>query len=144
VWETLSTVPHCGIYGKPWLALLHLGGNIGVFVAYMLIPAAIAYVWRKRRFGFHRKAQLFAAFIFFCGLGHALAITAWFYGWYWAEGVNMVVTAGVSLYTAGYVFYSIPKLLTIPTPEEHERLVEHIKQVVPDGWVAFYQSKDVG
>jgi hypothetical protein len=49
----------------------------------------------------------------------------------------------VSLYTAGYVFYSIPKLLTIPTPEEHERLVEHIKQVVPDGWVAFYQSKDV-
>jgi hypothetical protein len=141
VWETLSTVPHCGIYGKPWLALLHLGGSAGVWLAYMLIPAAISYVWLKRGFRFNFLAGLFAAFIFFCGLGHALYISASMFGWYWAEGVNMVVTAMVSLFTAGYVFYLIPRLLMIPTPEDHYRLVEHIKQVIPEGWVEYYQSR---
>jgi hypothetical protein len=142
MWETLSTVPHCGIYGKPWLALLHLGGSAWVFLAYMLIPAAISYVWIKRKFRFSFLAGLFAAFIFFCGIGHALYITASLYGWYWIEGVNMAVTAAVSLFTAWYMFYLIPMMLTIVTPDEHDRLIENIKRAVPDGWVEFYKNSN--
>jgi hypothetical protein len=142
MWETLSTVPHCGIYGNPWLALLHLGGSALVWLAYMLIPAAIMIVMVKRGFRFSFLAGLFAAFIASCGVGHLTYIAASLWGWYWLEGINMAITAAVSLYTAIYTFMLIPLLLTIPTPDDHRRLVENIKRAVPDGWVKFYQETE--
>jgi hypothetical protein len=143
MWETLSTVPHCGIYGKPELALLHLGGAAVVWLAYMLIPLAITIVMVKRGLHFNFLASLFAAFIISCGVGHALYITASLYGWYWLEGIHMAITAAISLFTAGYAFWLIPKLLTMPTPDQHRRLVENIKRVVPAGWVEFYEGTNL-
>jgi hypothetical protein len=112
-----------------------------VWLAYMLIPIAISIVWWKRGFSLNFLAILFATFIAACGLGHLTYIMAALWGWYWLEGANMLFTAAVSLYTAVVTFLLIPTMLKVPTPDEHQRLLEALERVVPDAWVEYYRER---
>jgi hypothetical protein len=127
--EFLSTVPHCALYGQPVIAALHLLGNLMIFFAYMAIPIAIEIVRRLRGIKFNALAALFAMFIFLCGLSHLLNIGAMLstkLGWYWAVGLNDVLTGLVSIGTAIYAFKLIPIMMEIPTPEQHALAQETI------------------
>lgn len=118
----LGEVPHCYLYGKPALVLLHLVGDLGTCMAYMLIPLAIETVRRMRELPFSWLAASFSAFIFFCGFGHFLGIMVMTQGngWYWVEGGNKLLTFMVSIYTAWRLFQLVPVFIRIPTPDEHE------------------------
>ena len=120
--EFLSTVPHCALYGRPMLAALHLIGNGMIFFAYMALPVAIEIVRRLKGIKFNALAALFAMFIFSCGMGHLMNIGAMLSAneeWYWAAGLNDVLTGLVSISTAIYAFKLIPIVMGIPTPEQH-------------------------
>jgi two-component system sensor histidine kinase/response regulator len=128
--DFLSTVPHCALYGQPVVAGFHFFGNLMIFLAYMAIPIAIEIVRRLRGIKFNALAALFALFIFLCGFGHLLNIGAMLsanLGWYWAVGLNDVLTGLVSLGTAIYAFKLIPTLMKIPTPEQHELMQETLE-----------------
>jgi hypothetical protein len=128
--EWLSTLPHCAIFGKPLLASLHIAGDFLTALSYALIPVAIAYVWIKRDFPFNSLAILFGLFITLCGLGHALSIWSMTTGTptaYWVEGSNKILIGIISILTAMYGFYIIPRLMRIPTPAQWEEALEIIK-----------------
>jgi hypothetical protein len=64
---------------KPWLVVLHAGSDLLIFIAYFAIPVAIWIFLRQRKnLELKRVAVLFAAFIFLCGLTHAVQmVTLW-------------------------------------------------------------------
>ena len=104
---------------KPWLIAMHAGSDFFIFIAYMAIPFAI-WLFVKKRNDLELKplALLFAAFIFLCGLSHAVqGLTLW---WpvYETQGYVKVATAIVSVATAAVIFPLIPKALAIPSPRQ--------------------------
>ena len=104
---------------KPWLISLHAGSDFLIFIAYMAIPVAI-WIFVKKRDDLELKplAILFAAFIFLCGLSHAVqGLTLW---WpvYETQGYVKAATAIVSVATAFIIFPLIPKALAIPSPRQ--------------------------
>jgi two-component system sensor histidine kinase/response regulator len=130
VWTFLSTTSHCAMYGKPWLVLTHVVGNMLVFLAYVWIPLSIWIVMQARGMKFTALAWLFAAFILLCGLGHLWHLGTVFSGsqaWYWWRSSWDIVTGIVSITTAVYCWKLIPVLMRIPTPEEHEANKETIE-----------------
>ena len=85
----------------------------------MAIPVAI-WIFVKKRDDLELKplAILFAAFIFLCGLSHAVqGLTLW---WpvYETQGYVKAATAIVSVATAFIIFPLIPKALAIPSPRQ--------------------------
>jgi hypothetical protein len=136
------------MYGKPWLTVGFIVGNAMVWGAYMAIPLAIGVVMQRREMKPHkyRLAWLFAAFILLCGMGHFWHLATIFSNdvfWYWWRSGWDILTGLVSAVTAVYCWKLIPALTSIPTPDEYRRLVEHIKRVVPEGWVEFYQKVEI-
>ena len=104
---------------KPWLISIHAGSDFLIFIAYMAIPVAI-WIFVKKRDDLELKplAILFAAFIFLCGLSHAVqGLTLW---WpiYETQGYVKAATAIVSVATAFIIFPLIPKALAIPSPRQ--------------------------
>jgi hypothetical protein len=123
--EWLSSLPHCLLYGRPFLSALHLAGDMATFAAYMLIPFAIEKVRRMRELPFNFLAVLFAAFICLCGFGHLFTVVSTVSGAlpaYWVEGINKALTGAVSLATAAYMIKLIPELIKIPTPNQWQEL----------------------
>lgn len=115
-----SYLPHFScLLGDPWLISAQILGNLLVFYAYVVIP--LTYVRAIRR---HKAVRLHAdmkavyvwtaVFVFCCALTHAIAIVTLFWGglWYWAQALLMILTGGVSLYTAIRVIPLIPKTLS--------------------------------
>jgi two-component system sensor histidine kinase/response regulator len=144
MWEALSTAPHCAMYGHPWMVVQYIIGNALVWGAYMAIPLAIMVVMVHRHMKFTKLAGLFAAFIMLCGMGHFWHLITVFdnsVAWYWWRGAWDVMTGLVSVVTATYCWKIIPALEAMPTLEEHRRLIENIKRVVPEGWIEYYQGR---
>jgi len=113
------------MYGRPWLVLTELFGNLATFLAYALIPLSIEVVRRRREVPFNRLAILFSLFILSCGIGHLFDVFAVFLGttWmYWIGALNDCLTGIVSLATAYYMFRLIPLLSSQIDPWEHEFL----------------------
>ena len=102
---------------KPWLVAIHASSDILIFGSYFAIPVAIWIFLSKRKdIALKPLAVLFAAFIFLCGLTHAIqAVTLW---WpvYEVQGYVKALTALVSLTTAVAIFPLIPKAVAIPSP----------------------------
>jgi PAS domain-containing protein len=108
---------------EPELIWLHVVSDACIAVAYFSIPFALAILVTKRRdlqFGWVYWA--FAVFIMACGLTHVLSIYTLWVPVYGIEGIVKALTAVASVFTAGALWPLLPKILTIPSPFELQKV----------------------
>lgn len=101
------------------LLFVFIVGNLGIAIAYFLIPLALRFFIGKRKdlpYGYMFK--LFAAFILSCGITHIVKVVTLYQPVYWLEAGLDFWTAGVSLLTAVLLFPLIPKALSLRSPKE--------------------------
>lgn len=108
---------------EPELIWLHVASDAIIAIAYFSIPFALTILVTKRRdlqFGWVYWA--FAIFIMACGLTHVLSIYTLWVPIYGIEGIVKAVTAAASIFTAGALWPLLPKILTIPSPFELQKV----------------------
>ncbi|MBW7974266.1 PAS domain S-box protein [Bradyrhizobium sp. BR 10289] len=108
---------------EPELIWLHVVSDALIAAAYFSIPFALAILVTKRRdlkFGWVFWA--FAVFIMACGLTHVLSIYTLWVPIYGIEGLVKAATAVASVFTAGALWPLLPKILTIPSPFELQKV----------------------
>ncbi|MBZ8133092.1 sensor histidine kinase [Afifella sp. IM 167] len=104
---------------NPWLVGLHALSDLFIFLSYSAIPAAIVIFLRRRpdiRLSY--IPVLFAAFILLCGLTHLLGLITLWLPIYELQGLIKALTAIVSVTTALVIFPLIPKLVSLPSPQQ--------------------------
>ncbi len=105
----------------PALLLVLIIGNIGIALAYFLIPLALRFFVGKRKdLPYPYMFKLFAAFILSCGLTHLAKVWTLYHADYWVEAALDLWTALVSLLTAVLLLPIIPKALALRSPAELE------------------------
>jgi PAS domain S-box-containing protein len=108
---------------EPELIWLHVISDACIALAYFSIPFALTILVTKRRdlqFGWVYWA--FAIFIMACGLTHVLSIYTLWVPVYGIEGLVKAATAVASIFTAGALWPLLPKILTIPSPFELQKV----------------------
>ena len=108
---------------SPGLVALHAGSDTVIGLAYFSIPLAIAAFVKQRpdiKYGW--VAYLFVAFILACGATHLMSILTLWSPAYGVEGLIKLLTAILSIATAGLLWPLMPKLLAVPTAAGLERL----------------------
>ncbi|TYL91652.1 PAS domain S-box protein [Bradyrhizobium rifense] len=108
---------------EPELIWLHVVSDACIALAYFSIPFALAILVTKRRdlqFGWVFWA--FAIFIMACGLTHVLSIYTLWVPIYGIEGLVKAATAIASIFTAAALWPLLPKILTIPSPFELQKV----------------------
>ena len=135
-----SFMPHGMCYlWKPWLIGLHLFGNGIISLSYFSTPLTLIYIIRKRTdIPFDGIFLLFAAFILFCGAGHAFDIWTLWYPNYWISGWIKLLTGLVSLATAIVLALKIPQILTLPSPQQ----IESVNQQLTEKIALLQQQKE--
>jgi signal transduction histidine kinase len=109
---------HCYLW-KPGLVGLHIASDSLIALAYFLIPLELIYIVKKRKdIPFDWIFMLFGSFIICCGITHIMEIWTLWNPQYWLSGFLKAITATISLCTAGVVIYLIPKVLSIPSPDQ--------------------------
>ncbi|WP_369722612.1 PAS domain S-box protein [Bradyrhizobium sp. LLZ17] len=114
---------------EPELIWLHVVSDACIAAAYFSIPFALAILVIKRRdlqFGWVYWA--FAVFITACGLTHLLSIYTLWVPAYGIEGIVKAVTAVASVFTAGALWPLLPKILTIPSPFQLQKVQAALEQ----------------
>ena len=112
-------MPHVYCLRQPTLIWLHAISDGVIALAYFLIPFGLLRLVRKRRdIAYHWLIFLFAAFILSCGATHVLGIITLWQPIYRFEAVVKVITALTSLPTAFILFGLIPKIASLPSPEQ--------------------------
>ncbi len=117
-------MPHgfCFLW-KPEIVWLHVIADALIALAYFSIPLALWYFARKRPdMPFHKLMLMFAAFICLCGLTHIVNILVLWKPYYGIEGLIKLMTGIVSAMTAYAVWQLMPKALTLPSPEQLEKM----------------------
>jgi diguanylate cyclase (GGDEF)-like protein len=108
---------HCLLW-RGDLLLLHVGGDALTVFSYFAIPPALLVILRKRKdLPFDRLFFMFAAFIFLCGITHAISILNVWEGYYFVEGVAKMSTGLISALTAIVVWQLLPQVLSVPSME---------------------------
>jgi signal transduction histidine kinase/CheY-like chemotaxis protein len=113
-------MPHgyCLAWDPP-LLFVFIAGNIGIAIAYFLIPAALRkFVGKRKDLPYPHMFMLFAAFIMSCGVTHLLKVWTLWHPQYWLEASADLWTAGVSLVTAALLYPLIPQALALRSPKE--------------------------
>lgn len=112
-----SFMPHG--YCLQWrvdLLFMTLVGDGLTVLAYGLIPIALIQLVRKRTdLRFNHIFLLFAAFIAFCGLTHAVNILNIWHGYYYFAGVAKLTTGIISISTAFVLWRLMPAIVEIPS-----------------------------
>ena len=111
-----SFVPHgyCLLW-RPDLVALHAISDALIAIAYFSIPLGLWYfVRQKPDIGFRQLFVLFAVFILFCGLTHAVGLITLWAPVYGLLGLIKAATAIVSLIAAYLLWPAIPRALAIP------------------------------
>lgn len=126
-------MPHAFCFvGRKDLILLHVMSDLGIALAYFMIPLTLLYFLRRyrRRMSFNWAIVLFAAFILLCGISHVLGIVTIWSPVYYLQGWVKALTAVVSLATALAIIPLVPRLLTLRSAEDlqesNHRLHEEI------------------
>lgn len=107
----------------PGLIGLHVVSDVIIGLAYFSIPLALAAIVRQRpdlKYGW--IAYLFVAFIMACGTTHLFSILTLWVPAYGVEGLVKLVTAILSIATAGILWPLIPKLVALPSTVQLEGL----------------------
>ena len=117
---------------KPDLIWLHVISDGIIAFSYFMIPVALMYFMRRirSRISFDWAIALFAAFIVLCGTGHVLDIITIWHPIYYLQGWESALTALVSMATAIAIIPLVPKLLSVPTPEELEQANQRLREEV--------------
>lgn len=109
---------HCLLW-RGDLLFLHVVGDVFITFSYLVIPIAlIIIVHRREDFVFNWVFQLFATFIFLCGLTHLISIINVWNGYYYIAGYTKFITGLVSLVTAYMVWRLLPKAIAFPSNEQ--------------------------
>jgi PAS domain S-box-containing protein len=103
---------------------LHILSDLGVWSAYVAIPVVLAvFALRRTDLPFRKVFLLFGAFILACGTTHLMeAIIFWWPAYRLAGGIKLF-TAVVSWATVLALIPIIPRVLSMRSPEELERMV---------------------
>ncbi|MEB3338758.1 MAG: PAS domain S-box protein, partial [Leptolyngbyaceae bacterium] len=121
---------HCYLW-KPGLVWLHVISDLLIAIAYYSIPISLFYVVRKRRdLPFNWMFLLFSSFIVACGTTHLMGVWTLWHPTYWLSGSMKLVTATVSLYTAGQLLNLVPQVLELPSPAQLEAANQELKQQI--------------
>ncbi|MDX1536872.1 GGDEF domain-containing protein [Arsukibacterium sp.] len=106
---------HCLLW-RTDLLILHVGGDLLTFIAYMLIPVALIRLVRARDdLRFDWMFLMFAGFIFFCGATHLLGIINVWHGYYYIHGIIKSTTGLISIATAILLWYLLPQAISLPS-----------------------------
>jgi hypothetical protein len=100
---------------EPLLISLLVAFNLGIAIAYFIIPIAMLVYFRLRPM---MLTYLFAAFIFGCGLTHVMQVLTMYIGGetYWLEAIACGITVVASSATAIVLMREGPRLLALLTP----------------------------
>ncbi|MBY0552675.1 MAG: response regulator [Candidatus Obscuribacterales bacterium] len=126
-----SFMPHgvCLRWNGPLLAIF-IAGNLGIAIAYFIIPAALRYfIGQRKDLPYPHMFKLFAAFILSCGLTHIMKVWTLYQPLYWVEASLDLWTAGVSMVTAVLLFPLIPQALRLRAPAELESINKQLQSV---------------
>lgn len=100
------------------LLLMMLLGNALTVISYSLIPGALVYLVKERKdLKFDSIFLLFAAFIAFCGVTHAIDMVNIWKGYYFLQGMAQLTTGLVSALTTFMLWRLMPKILAIPSTQ---------------------------
>ncbi|MBV2130827.1 GGDEF domain-containing protein [Arsukibacterium indicum] len=106
---------HCLLW-RTDLLVLHVGGDLLTFIAYMLIPVGLVRLVRARDdLRFDWMFLMFAGFIFFCGATHLLGIINVWHGYYYIHGIIKSATGLISIATAILLWYLLPHAINLPS-----------------------------
>jgi signal transduction histidine kinase/DNA-binding response OmpR family regulator len=130
-------MPHAYCLRETALIAIHATADCVIALSYLLIPAALLLLVRKRRdLMFPWIFTLFAVFILGCGATHVLAVVTLWSPMYRLEGALKVITALASIGTAVMLFWLLPQLMLIPGPEqlrgeieERERTEQEVRRM---------------
>jgi Co/Zn/Cd efflux system component len=114
------------------LIFIHFLSDLFISVSYFLISIFLYKLYtlfRDTYLPFKGLLWMFAAFILFCGLTHAIGVVNLFKTYYWLDGIFKIVAAAASLGTAvtliqGYRYFKVLK-----TPEAYQDLANQIKEL---------------
>lgn len=111
-WSKLALMPHgtCFFWDIP-LTSVHVFADGLIGLAYFSIPLIL---YRNRQYvsaGATPLLMLFVTFIFSCGIGHLLSVWNIWHADYWLEGIEKLITAVASAYTAFCLYQKLPDLL---------------------------------
>ncbi len=123
MWKLFSSydlLPHGFCYQwKPALIWLHAISDTLIALAYFLIPVALIYFVRRRRdIPFSWMFVCFGVFIAACGATHVMEVWTLWVPSYWLSGGVKVITAIASVPTALFLVHVMPKVLSLPSPDE--------------------------
>lgn len=122
LWDYLASVNfmphgHCFLWRKD-LLFLHVGSDLFIAAAYMMIPAGLLKVAKSRTdLSFKPIYVLFILFIFFCGCTHILDTWNIWNSDYYFEGMLKAITATVSVLTALALWRNIEAIIALPSPQ---------------------------
>src|SRR5258707_6005262 len=113
----------------PALLGLHVSSDAVIAVASLSIPVALFYFLSRRRdLAFRGIFALTGAFILACGTTHVMGVLTLWYPAYWLDGMIKFFTALISIFTAGAVWWAMPRALALPSTaqlEEANRQLEY-------------------
>jgi PAS domain S-box-containing protein len=126
-------MPHALCLRITQLVWLHVVSDGLIALAYLLIPLGLLQLLRKRKdLSFHWMFLLFAAFILSCGATHVLAIVTLWKPFYRFEGLIKLLTALISIVTAILLIRIIPRIATLPSPEQWRRANEELRMEISE------------
>src|SRR6266849_1417349 len=133
IWKLFSShdlLPHGFCYQwKPALIWLHAMSDTLIALAYFLIPLALIYFVRRRRdLPFSWMFVCFGVFIAACGATHVMDVWTLWVPSYWLAGGVKVITAIASVPTALFLVNLMPKLLSLPSPDEIRAATEELRR----------------
>ncbi len=119
---------HCLLW-RTDLLILHVGGDLLTFIAYMLIPIALIRLVRARDdLRFDWMFLMFAGFIFFCGATHLLGVINIWHGYYYIHGIIKSATGLISIATAILLWYLLPQVISIPSKRNMQQKITELTQ----------------
>ena len=119
---------HCYYWRKEilWTGVL---SDVVITLAYYAIPLMLLYFVRKRRdLVFNWIFLCFGAFIFLCGTTHLIGVWTVWHGTYRLDVVVKMLTALVSILTAVLLWFLVPKVLRLKSPEQLEKVNKKLEK----------------
>jgi signal transduction histidine kinase len=129
-----SFMPHgmCFLW-QPGVLWLHAVSDAVIAVSYYLIPIALIYFVRRRRdLPFNWMFVMFGVFILGCGTTHVMGIWTLWWPNYWVDGFVKAGTAAASVVTAALLWWLLPAMIALPSPEQLRRANEDLAREVGD------------
>lgn len=113
---------------SPGVLWTMVGADSAIAAAYFSMPVTmLAFFVRRRDVALRPLIVLFSAFIFACGVTHVLGIWTIWQPDYGVQALSKLVTAVISIVTAGAMWQLLPRALTIPSAGELQAVVARLQ-----------------